>query len=70
MSLIGHSPTCQQEVEQYTEIQRQRLAVLPGITGLAQISSRSNVLSEIVEHDLDYVRRQSFMLDMRICGGR
>ena len=67
MSLIGPRPNVPWEVEQYTEIQRQRLAVLPGITGLAQVRGRSNVtFQEIVEHDLDYVRRQSFMLDMQI----
>jgi len=67
MSLIGPRPNVPWEVEQYTDIQRQRLAVLPGITGLAQVRGRSNVtFQEIVEHDLDYVRRQSFALDMQI----
>jgi lipopolysaccharide/colanic/teichoic acid biosynthesis glycosyltransferase len=67
MSLIGPRPNVPWEVKQYTSHQYQRLAVLPGITGLAQVRGRSALsFQEIVEHDIEYVRNQSLKLDMQI----
>jgi lipopolysaccharide/colanic/teichoic acid biosynthesis glycosyltransferase len=67
MSLIGPRPNLPCEVAQYTKVQRQRLFVLPGITGLAQIRGRSNIsFDQIVEHDLEYIRNQSLKLDLQI----
>lgn len=67
MSIVGPRPTLRYQVERYDDRQRGRLAARPGLTGLAQISGR-NALSwdARIEHDLDYVRRQSLSLDLHI----
>jgi lipopolysaccharide/colanic/teichoic acid biosynthesis glycosyltransferase len=69
MSIVGPRPTLAYQVERYTDRQRGRLAVNPGITGLAQVRGR-NALSwaERIDHDLEYVATQSPRLDLRICG--
>ena len=67
MSLVGPRPAIPSEVEQYTERQRARLLVLPGITGLWQISGRSDLpFEKCVELDLDYITNQSCLLYLRI----
>jgi len=68
MSIVGPRPTLGYQVERYTDHQRGRLAVNPGLTGLAQIRGR-NALSwpQRIEHDLEYVATQSAALDVRIC---
>jgi lipopolysaccharide/colanic/teichoic acid biosynthesis glycosyltransferase len=54
-------------VEQYTERQRGRLAVKPGLTGWAQINGRASLpWSERIELDLWYVEHQSMRLDLKI----
>jgi len=67
MSIVGPRPTMAYQVERYDQRQRQRLAVRPGLTGLAQIRGR-NALSwaERIDHDLEYVETQSAALDLRI----
>src|SRR5215207_3625197 len=67
MSIIGPRPTIPVQVEQYTERQRGRLAVKPGITGWAQINGRASLpWSERIELDLWYVEHRSLALDLRI----
>ncbi|HUB35547.1 MAG TPA: sugar transferase [Solirubrobacteraceae bacterium] len=67
MSLIGPRPTLPAQVEQYTERQRGRLAVKPGITGWAQVNGRASLpWSERIELDLYYVEHRSLALDLRI----
>lgn len=67
MSVVGPRPNVTWEVEMYSDWHRQRLQVLPGITGLAQVHGRSNItFDNIVEYDLKYIRNQSFKLDMQI----
>jgi len=67
MSIVGPRPTLQVQVEQYSERQRGRLAVKPGITGWAQINGRASLpWSERIELDLWYVEHHSLALDMRI----
>jgi lipopolysaccharide/colanic/teichoic acid biosynthesis glycosyltransferase len=67
MSVIGPRPTLQHQVDAYTERQRGRLAVKPGITGWAQINGRTSLpWSERIELDLWYVEHRSLALDMRI----
>jgi lipopolysaccharide/colanic/teichoic acid biosynthesis glycosyltransferase len=67
MSIVGPRPTVQVQVAQYTERQRGRLAVKPGITGWAQINGRASLpWSERIELDLWYVEHRSFWLDLRI----
>jgi lipopolysaccharide/colanic/teichoic acid biosynthesis glycosyltransferase len=67
MSIVGPRPTIPVQVDQYTERQRGRLRVRPGITGWAQISGRASLpWSERIELDLWYVEHQSLALDLRI----
>jgi lipopolysaccharide/colanic/teichoic acid biosynthesis glycosyltransferase len=67
MSLIGPRPTIPVQVESYTERQRGRLAVKPGITGWAQIHGRAALpWSERIELDLYYIAHRSPRLDLRI----
>ncbi|MGI8711717.1 MAG: sugar transferase [Solirubrobacteraceae bacterium] len=67
MSIVGPRPTLKGQVDQYTERQRGRLAVKPGITGWAQVNGRTSLpWSERIELDLWYVEHQSLVLDLRI----
>jgi len=67
MSLVGPRPNVLWEVEAYREWHKERLEVLPGITGLAQVRGRSGILfDQIVEYDIAYIRKQSVMLDLKI----
>jgi lipopolysaccharide/colanic/teichoic acid biosynthesis glycosyltransferase len=67
MSLVGPRPALAYEVELYDAAQRQRLLVKPGVTGLAQVYSRGKgTLTEYVGHDLEYVARRTFWLDVKI----
>jgi lipopolysaccharide/colanic/teichoic acid biosynthesis glycosyltransferase len=67
MSIVGPRPTVQVQVDQYTERQRGRLKVKPGITGWAQVNGRASLpWSERIELDLWYVEHCSLMLDLRI----
>lgn len=67
MSLIGPRPTLPEQVVHYTERQRGRLEVRPGITGWAQVQGR-NTLSwpERIELDLWYIEHRSLFLDAKI----
>ncbi len=67
MSVVGPRPTLPVQVEQYTDRQRGRLAVKPGITGWAQVNGRAALpWSERIELDLWYVEHQSLSLDLKI----
>jgi lipopolysaccharide/colanic/teichoic acid biosynthesis glycosyltransferase len=67
MSLIGPRPTVPVQVAQYTERQRGRLAIRPGITGWAQVNGRASLpWSERIELDLYYIEHRSPALDARI----
>ena len=67
MSLIGPRPTLPLQVEQYTERQRGRLALRPGITGWAQVNGRASLpWSERIELDLYYIEHRSLALDLKI----
>jgi len=69
MSIVGPRPTLAVQVEQYTERQRGRLAVKPGITGWAQINGRASLpWPERIELDLWYVEHRSLRLDLEILG--
>lgn len=67
MSLIGPRPPLLREYEKYSEYDKKRLSVRPGITGLWQVSGR-NALSfdEMVALDLKYIREMSFINDLKI----
>lgn len=67
MSLVGPRPTLAYQVERYDKRQRGRLAARPGLTGLAQQSGRNALpWAERIELDLDYIRRESLVLDLRL----
>jgi lipopolysaccharide/colanic/teichoic acid biosynthesis glycosyltransferase len=67
MSIVGPRPTIPVQVSQYTERQKGRLAVKPGITGWAQVNGRAALpWSDRIELDLWYVEHQSLALDLRI----
>ncbi len=67
MSLIGPRPTLPVQVEQYTERQRGRLEIKPGITGWAQVNGRASLpWSERIELDLYYIEHRSLALDIQI----
>jgi lipopolysaccharide/colanic/teichoic acid biosynthesis glycosyltransferase len=67
MSIVGPRPTIPVQVQQYTERQRGRLDVKPGITGWAQVNGRASLpWAERIELDLWYVEHQSLWLDLQI----
>jgi lipopolysaccharide/colanic/teichoic acid biosynthesis glycosyltransferase len=67
MALVGPRPALPEEVARYTATSRQRLLVKPGITGLWQVSGRSDLTwSDSVRLDLQYVQQRSLWLDVRI----
>jgi len=67
MSLIGPRPTLRYQVEKYTDRQRRRLDVKPGITGWAQIHGRAALpWEERIELDVWYVEHRSPLLDLKI----
>jgi lipopolysaccharide/colanic/teichoic acid biosynthesis glycosyltransferase len=67
MSIVGPRPTIPIQVTQYTERQRGRLAVKPGLTGWAQINGRASLpWPERIELDLWYVEHRSLRLDLMI----
>jgi len=67
MSLVGPRPEMPFIVEKYTEYQRQRLTVIPGITGLWQISGdRALQIHENLEYDFYYIANRSLSLDLAI----
>jgi exopolysaccharide biosynthesis polyprenyl glycosylphosphotransferase len=67
MSLVGPRPEMPFIVNQYDELERQRLWVKPGITGLWQISAdRAYQIHENIQYDLYYIRYRSFFMDLAI----
>ncbi len=67
MSLVGPRPPLPDEVARYTDYVRRRLVVKPGITGLWQVSGRSDLpWEEAVRLDLRYVENWSLILDLQI----
>lgn len=67
MSLVGPRPPLEREVENYTEYDKQRLLVIPGCTGLWQVSERNNVgFHEMVELDIEYIDNANMWIDIQI----
>jgi exopolysaccharide biosynthesis polyprenyl glycosylphosphotransferase len=67
MSVVGPRPPLRREVEQYEDSTRRRLLVRQGVTGLWQVSGRSDLTwEETVRLDLDYVENWSMMRDLQI----
>jgi lipopolysaccharide/colanic/teichoic acid biosynthesis glycosyltransferase len=67
MAIVGPRPTIQEQVDRYTDRQRRRLEVKPGITGWAQVNGRLTLpWPERIELDVWYVEHRSVLLDLRI----
>jgi len=67
MSLVGPRPNVPWEVEEYRGWHNERLEVLPGITGLAQVRGRSGInFDSIVKYDIEYIEKRSLALDLKI----
>lgn len=68
MSLVGTRPILQDELEQYELHHRARIATKPGITGMWQVSGRSNItdFEEVVRLDTEYITKWNFRLDIKI----
>ncbi|MGO3899166.1 MAG: sugar transferase [Lactiplantibacillus argentoratensis] len=67
MSLVGPRPPLPREVEEYSDYDKQRLAVKPGCTGLWQSTVRNSVgFDEMVKLDLTYISKRSVAFDVYI----
>lgn len=67
MSLIGPRPPIDYEFDLYDDAAKARLAVLPGISGLAQVRGRGRVsFSQMLTYDLAYIRRRSVAYDLTL----
>jgi len=67
MSIVGPRPNVVSEVAEYAPWHRRRLAVLPGLTGWAQVNGRSCLtFDQLVRYDLEYIERQSLAFDLLI----
>ncbi len=67
MSFIGPRPTLEYQVKQYSDFQKKRLIMKPGVTGLAQISGRNSISwPERIKYDVQYVENWSLGLDLKI----
>jgi lipopolysaccharide/colanic/teichoic acid biosynthesis glycosyltransferase len=67
MSIVGPRPNVTWEVEEYWSWHHERLEVLPGITGLAQVRGRSCIdFNSLVRNDIEYIEKRSLALDLKI----
>lgn len=67
MSIVGPRPNVLWEVEAYRPWHYERMEVLPGITGLAQVRGRSSIdFASLVRNDIEYIENQSLALDLKI----
>lgn len=68
MSLVGTRPPTVDEVEKYARKHWRRISIKPGLTGMWQVSGRSNItdFEEIVEMDVEYIDNWSLFMDIRL----
>ena len=68
MSLVGTRPPTADEFEKYNQYYRRRISMTPGLTGLWQVSGRSDIedFDDVVKYDLEYIDGWSLTLDMKI----
>ena len=68
MSLVGTRPPTVDEFERYEEHHKRRLSLRPGITGMWQVSGRSDIqnFEDVVRLDLEYIDNWSVWLDIKI----
>ncbi len=68
MSLVGTRPPTADEFEKYDQYYRRRISMTPGLTGLWQVSGRSEIenFDDVVKYDLEYIDNWSLTLDIKI----
>lgn len=68
MSLVGTRPPTADEFEKYNQYYRRRISMTPGLTGMWQVSGRSNIedFDDVVKYDLMYIDNWSLRLDIKI----
>jgi len=68
MSIVGTRPPTVEEVKKYTKNEYQRIAIVPGITGVWQISGRSRItdFNEILKLETEYINKWNIYLDLAI----
>ncbi|HJA67081.1 MAG TPA: sugar transferase [Candidatus Mediterraneibacter cottocaccae] len=68
MSLVGTRPPTEDEWQQYEHSHRARLAIKPGLTGMWQVSGRSDItdFEEVVKLDMEYIKNWTFGMDIKI----
>lgn len=68
MSLVGPRPLYMSQISEWNEVQKQRLLVKPGLTGLAQTQGRGALTrEEKLALDVQYVQHHSLIMDLRLC---
>ncbi|KOR86511.1 multidrug MFS transporter [Bacillus sp. FJAT-22058] len=67
MSLVGPRPPLNREVKEYSSYDKQRLLVIPGCTGLWQVSGRNSLtFQEMVNLDIQYINNRNILFDIKI----
>ena len=67
MSVVGPRPPLPEEVASYTDWQKRRLSVTPGLTCIWQVSGRNRLsFEEWMSMDIDYIERWSLLLDLKL----
>jgi lipopolysaccharide/colanic/teichoic acid biosynthesis glycosyltransferase len=68
MSMVGTRPPTEDEFEKYNGYYRRRMSITPGLTGMWQVSGRSNItdFEEIVKLDTQYIENWSLTLDIKL----
>lgn len=68
MSLVGTRPPTADEFEKYNQYYRRRISMTPGLTGMWQVSGRSEIenFDDVVKYDLEYIDNWSLTLDIKI----
>lgn len=68
MSLVGSRPPTMDEFQKYKYRHKRRLSVKPGLTGLWQVSGRSDIgdFEDVVRMDLEYIDNWSMLLDVKL----
>jgi lipopolysaccharide/colanic/teichoic acid biosynthesis glycosyltransferase len=68
MSVVGPRPPLQSEYKQFTEFEKSKMSVKPGITCLWQVEGRNSISesSHWIDKDLEYIEKQNFIMDLKI----